>query len=85
MCARRNTIIIAITPGYPLTVLTRPTPIQHKALHLQSTNYSGKSMDCTFPKQEARSNSKRLVGAEIAACNVHLDRPTFRVLAISPI
>jgi hypothetical protein len=27
----RNTIITAITPGYPLTVLTRPTPIQQKA------------------------------------------------------
>jgi hypothetical protein len=27
----RNTVITAITPNYPLTVLTRPTPIQHKA------------------------------------------------------
>jgi hypothetical protein len=24
----------AITPHYPLTVLTRPTPVQHKALAL---------------------------------------------------
>jgi hypothetical protein len=24
----RNTIITAITPQYPLTVVTRPTPIQ---------------------------------------------------------
>ena len=30
----RNTITTAITPLYPLTVLTRPTPIQHKALDL---------------------------------------------------
>jgi len=30
----RNTIITAITPHYPLTVLTRPTPIQQKAFDL---------------------------------------------------
>jgi len=30
----RNTVIIAITPLYPLTVLTRPTTIQQKALDL---------------------------------------------------
>jgi transposase len=30
----RNTITTAITPDYPLTVLTRPTPIQHKAFDL---------------------------------------------------
>ena len=30
----RNTIITAITPGYPLTVMTRPTPIQQKAFEL---------------------------------------------------
>jgi Transposase DDE domain len=30
----RNTIITAITPDYPLTVLTRPTPIQQKAFSL---------------------------------------------------
>ena len=30
----RNTIITAITPNYPLTVLTRPTPIQQKAFDL---------------------------------------------------
>jgi len=30
----RNTVVTAIMPHYPLTVLTRPTPIQHKALAL---------------------------------------------------
>jgi hypothetical protein len=30
----RNTITTAITPLYPLTVLTRPTPIQQKAFDL---------------------------------------------------
>ena len=30
----RNTIVTAITPNLPLTVLTRPTPIQHKAFTL---------------------------------------------------
>src|ERR1700683_5561947 len=30
----RNTIVTAITPNYPLAVLTRPTPIQHKAFAL---------------------------------------------------
>ena len=30
----RNTIITAITPLHPLIVLTRPTPIQHKAFDL---------------------------------------------------
>ena len=30
----RNTVITAITPNYPLTVLTRPTPIQLKAFAL---------------------------------------------------
>jgi hypothetical protein len=30
----RNTIITAITPNHPLTVMTRPTTIQHKALAL---------------------------------------------------
>jgi hypothetical protein len=30
----RNTITTAITPNYPLTTLTRPTPIQNKALEL---------------------------------------------------
>jgi DDE family transposase len=30
----RNTITTAITPNYPITVLTRPTPIQHKAFDL---------------------------------------------------
>ena len=29
-----NTIITAITPGYPLTVLTRPTPVQRRAFEL---------------------------------------------------
>ena len=30
----RNTITTAITPDYPLTVLTRPTPVQQKAFDL---------------------------------------------------
>ncbi|MBV8444170.1 MAG: IS1634 family transposase [Hyphomicrobiales bacterium] len=30
----RNTITTAITPDYPLNVMTRPTPIQNKAFHL---------------------------------------------------
>jgi hypothetical protein len=30
----RNTIITAITPNYPLTILTRPTPTQQKAFDL---------------------------------------------------
>jgi transposase len=30
----RSTVVTAITPNYPLTVLTRPTPIQHKAFDL---------------------------------------------------
>ena len=30
----RNTIVTAITPHYPLTVLTRPTSIQQKAFDL---------------------------------------------------
>ena len=30
----RNTIVTAITPNYPLTVITRPTPIQRKAFAL---------------------------------------------------
>jgi hypothetical protein len=30
----RNTIVTAITPDYPLSVLTRPTPVQHKAFEL---------------------------------------------------
>jgi hypothetical protein len=30
----RNTITTAITPNYPLTVLTRPTSIQQKAFDL---------------------------------------------------
>jgi hypothetical protein len=30
----RNTITTAITPNYPLTVVTRPTPVQHKAFTL---------------------------------------------------
>jgi hypothetical protein len=32
----RNTITTAITPHYPLTVLTRPTPVQQKAFDLLS-------------------------------------------------
>jgi hypothetical protein len=30
----RNTISTAINPNYPLTVVTRPTPVQHKAFDL---------------------------------------------------
>ena len=30
----RNTVVTAIAPDYPLTVLTRPTPVQRKALEL---------------------------------------------------
>jgi hypothetical protein len=30
----RNTIITALTPNYPLIVVTRPTPIQQKAFDL---------------------------------------------------
>jgi transposase len=30
----RNTITTAITPGYPLTVMTRPTPVQRRAFDL---------------------------------------------------
>jgi hypothetical protein len=30
----RNTIVTAITPNLPIIVLTRPTPIQHKAFTL---------------------------------------------------
>jgi transposase len=30
----RNTLVTAITPNYPLTVLTRPTPVQRKAFEL---------------------------------------------------
>ena len=30
----RNTIITAITPNYPIIVLTRPTPVQQKAFAL---------------------------------------------------
>jgi hypothetical protein len=30
----RNTVVTAMTPGYPLTVVTRPTVVQHKAFEL---------------------------------------------------
>jgi hypothetical protein len=30
----QNTIVTAITPNYPLTMVTRPTPTQHKAFQL---------------------------------------------------
>jgi hypothetical protein len=30
----RNTILTAVTPNHPLTVITRPTATQHKALQL---------------------------------------------------
>jgi Transposase DDE domain len=36
----RNTITTAITPDYPLTVLTRPTPIQQKAFALLGVSCS---------------------------------------------
>jgi hypothetical protein len=36
----RNTIITAITPNYPITVLTRPTPVQHKAFTLLGVAWS---------------------------------------------
>jgi Transposase DDE domain len=36
----RNTITTAITPNYPLTVVTRPTAIQHKAFQLLGVNCS---------------------------------------------
>jgi len=36
----RNTITTAIAPHYPLTVLTRPTPIQQKAFDLLAINCS---------------------------------------------
>jgi hypothetical protein len=36
----RNTITTAITPNYPLTVVTRPTTIQHKAFQLLGVNCS---------------------------------------------
>ena len=38
----RNTIITAISPHYPLTVLTRPTPIQQKAFDLLGVNPSSR-------------------------------------------
>ena len=30
----RNTVTTIVTPNHPLTIVTRPTPIQHKALDL---------------------------------------------------
>ena len=30
----RNTVVTAITPNYPLTVVTRPTAVQQKAFEL---------------------------------------------------
>ena len=36
----RNTITTAITPNYPLTIVTRPTNIQHKAFQLLGVNCS---------------------------------------------
>ena len=32
--SRRNTVVTAIAPDRPFTVLTRPTPIQQKAFDL---------------------------------------------------
>lgn len=34
----QNTIVTAITPKYPLTMVTRPTPTQHKAFQLLGLN-----------------------------------------------
>jgi hypothetical protein len=39
----RNTITTAVTPNYPLTVLTRPTPIQQKAFDLLGIKCSAAS------------------------------------------
>ncbi len=36
----RNTVIAAITPNYPLVVITRPTPLQQKALQLLAVGCS---------------------------------------------
>jgi hypothetical protein len=36
----RNIITTAITPDYPLTVVTRPTPVQQKAFHLLGVSCS---------------------------------------------
>jgi hypothetical protein len=36
----RNTITTAITPNYPLSVVTRPTTIQHKAFQLLGVSCS---------------------------------------------
>ena len=30
----RNTVTTALAPNHPFTIVTRPTPIQQKALHL---------------------------------------------------
>jgi hypothetical protein len=39
----RNTIITAINPNYPLSVVTRPTPVQQKAFDPSLTVLSGKN------------------------------------------
>jgi hypothetical protein len=36
----RDTVTTAITPNYPLSVVTRPTAIQHKALQLLGVSCS---------------------------------------------
>jgi hypothetical protein len=36
----RNTITTAITPDYPLTVVTRATAAQHEAFELLGVGYS---------------------------------------------
>jgi hypothetical protein len=36
----RNTIVTAINPLYPLTVVTRPTPVQQKAFDLLGSRCS---------------------------------------------
>ena len=65
----RNTIVTAITPHYPLTVLTRPTSIQQKAFDLLGikcsqwrsvppTDCSYNSADCALTAQESRVSGR---------------------------
>ena len=70
----RNTVVTAITPNYPLTVLTRPTPIQHKAFDLLGITPVASSADlpqsipsliqdlARFRRQEARCKARYEVG-----------------------
>ena len=65
----RNTIVTAITPHYPLTVLTRPTSIQQKAFDLLGikcsqwrsvppTDCSYNSADCALTARESRVSGR---------------------------